>query len=113
MENYWKYIESLADGIMSEREYWHEDCLQDIIHEHCDGSQLVIYHSQAHAFIKWLPVDVQGHAEDMVADCYGGEYLDYDRQASLIAYFALEQMLTEELQERLELENKLLEELLK
>ena len=101
MENYFKYIESLADDIMNEREHWDEDCLQDIICEHCDSSQLVIYYSQAHDFIKWLPSDVQGHAEDMVADCYSGEYLDYNKQASLIAYFALEQMLSEELQERL------------
>jgi len=106
MENYWKYIEGLADDILAEREHWNEDCLQDVISEHCDGSQLVIYHSQAHDFIKWLSYDVQGHAEDMVADCYGGEYLDYDRQASLIAYFALEQMLSEELQERLQKEGE-------
>ena len=106
MGNYWKYIESLADDIMNEREHWEEDCLQDIIQEHCDSSQLVIYYSQAHDFIKWLPSDVQVHAEDMVADCCGGEYLDYNKQASLIAYFALEQMLSEELQERLDKESE-------
>jgi len=106
MENYYKYIESIADDIMSNREHWDEDCLQDVISEHCDSSQLVIYYSQAHDFIKWLSYDVQGHAEDMVADCYGGEYLDYNKQASLIAYFALEQMLSEELQERLAKESE-------
>lgn len=106
MENYYKYIELLADDIMAEREYWDKVDLQDIISKHCDGSQLVIYYSQAHDFIKWLPSDVQGHAEDMVADCCGGEYLDYDKQASLIAYFALEQMITEELQERLSKEEE-------
>lgn len=104
MESYWKYIDELADDIMCEREYWNEDDLQDIISQHCDGSQLVIYYSQAHDFIAWLPSDVQGHAQDMVADCCAGEYLDYDKQASLIAYFALEQMLTEEMQKRLDKE---------
>ena len=106
MENYYKYIESLADDIMSNREYWDEDCLQDVIHEHCDSSQLVIYYSQAHDFIKWLPNYVECHSEDMVADCSCGEYMDYDKQASLIAYFALEQMLSEELQERLSKEEE-------
>ena len=106
MENYYKYIESIVDDIMSNREHWDDDCLQDVISEHCDSSQLVIYYSQAHDFIKWLPSDVQGHAEDMVADCYGGEYLDYDKQASLIAYFALDQMLSEELRDRLEKESE-------
>jgi len=106
MENYWKYIESLADDIMNEREHWDEDCLQDVIHEHCDSSQLVIYYSQAHDFIKWLGYGMQSYAEDMVADCCSGEYMDYDKQASLIAYFALEQMLSEELQERLAKESE-------
>tara|TARA_R100000353_G_scaffold175194_1_gene144876 strand:- start:1551 stop:1931 length:381 start_codon:yes stop_codon:yes gene_type:complete len=104
-ENYWKYIEGIADDIMAGRDHWSEDDLHDIAHQHADGSQLVIYYSQAHDFVRWLPSDVRNQAEDSVSDCFP-EQGTYDETASRIAYFALEQMIMEEVTERLEKESK-------
>ena len=95
---------SYAEDIMAEREYWSEDDLFDIACQHADGSQYVIYHYMAHQFVAALSGAEQSEAEDQVADCYGGEYLDYDRQASLIAYFALQSLILEHVQEMLEAE---------
>jgi hypothetical protein len=105
-ENYYDYIKAIADDIMAEREHWSEDDLCDIASQHADSSQLVIYYSQAHDFLRWLPSDVRNQAEDSVADCWGGEYIDYNQLASRIAYFALEQMIIEEVTERLEAESE-------
>ena len=103
--NYYEYIKTIADDIMNEREYWSEDDLQDIASQHADGSQLVIYHSQAHDFVRWLPSDVRNQAEDSVADCFP-EFGSYDETASRIAYFALERMIMDEVTERLEKESE-------
>ena len=94
-ENYYEYIEAIADDIMAEIEHWDDDDLSDIISQHADGSQLVIYHSQAHDFVRWLPSDVRNQAEDSVADCFP-EFGSYDETASRIAYFALERMILDE-----------------
>lgn len=102
MQNYYEYISMICDDIMREREQWEEDDIVDIASAHADGSQLVIYYSQAHDFVKWLPNDIRSCAEDLVADCFGGQYIDYNDHASKIAYFALEQMIIEEVTERLE-----------
>lgn len=110
-ENYYEYIEAIADDIMAEREHWSDrrhcsdDGLCDIASQHADSSQLVIYYSQAHDFVRWLPSDVRNHAEDSVADCFP-EHGSYDETASRIAYFALEQMIIEEVTERLEKEKE-------
>jgi len=105
-ENYWKYIEGIADDIMAEREHWSEDDLVDIVSQHADGSQLVIYYSQAHDFVRWLPGDVRYEAEDRASDCYSDGYPSYDEAATRIAYFALDYMIMEEVTERLEKESK-------
>ena len=104
-ENYCKYIEGIADDIMAERDHWSEDDLVDIVSQHADGSQLVIYFGQAHEFVRWLPGDVRNQAEDSVSDCFP-EQGTYDETASRIAYFALEQMIMKEVTERLEKESK-------
>lgn len=104
-ENYYEYVESIADDIMAERDHWSEDDLHDIAHQHADGSQLVIYYSQAHDFVRWLPSDVRNQAEESVSDCFP-EQGTYDETASRIAYFALEQMIIEEVTERLEKESE-------
>jgi hypothetical protein len=104
-ENYYEYIESIADDIMAEREHWSEDDICDIASQHADSSQLVIYYGQAHDFVRWLPSDVRNQAEDSVADCFP-EFGSYDETASRIAYFALEQMIIEEVTERLEKESE-------
>ena len=103
--NYYEHIKTIADDIMNEREHWSEDDLQDIASQHADCSQLVIYYSQAHDFVRWLPSDVRNHAEDSVADCFP-EFGSYDETASRIAYFALEQMISDEVTERLEKETE-------
>ena len=104
-ENYYEYVEAIADDIMAEREHWSEDDLCDIASQHADSSQLVIYYSQAHEFVRWLPSDVRNQAEDSVADCFP-EHGSYDETASRIAYFALEQMIIEEVTRRLEKESE-------
>ena len=72
---------------------------QDIICEHCDMQPVGHLLSRIHV-IKWLPsVLFMDNGEDMVADCYSGKYRGNNKQASLIAYFALEQMLLQELTE--------------
>ena len=103
--NYYEHIEAIADEIMAEGEHWDNDDLSDIINQHADGSQLVIYYGQAHDFVRWLPSDVRNQAEDSVADCFP-EFGSYDETASRIAYFALEQMILEEVTERLEKETE-------
>lgn len=105
MTNYYEYIEAIADDIMAAREHWSEDDICDIANQHADSSQLVIYYGQAHDFVRWLPRDVRNQAEDSVADCFS-EFGSYDETASRIAYFALEQMIIEEVTERLEKESE-------
>lgn len=102
MENYYEYISMICDDIIREREHWGDDDIIDLASAHADGSQLVIYYSQAHDFVQWLPSDIRSSAEDAVADCFGGQYIDYNDHASKIAYFALEQMILQELTERLD-----------
>ncbi len=97
-----KIAESYAEDIMAEREYWSEDDLYDIASEHADGSEWVIYYSKAHDFVRSLPSDVQGEAEDQVADCGGAE--SYNDYAVKIAYFALQSLILEAVQEMLDSE---------
>lgn len=104
-ENYYEYIEAIADDIMAERENWSEDDLCDIASQHADSSQLVIYYSQAHEFVRWLPSLIRYQAEYSVEDCFP-EHGSYDETASRIAYFALEQMIIEEVTRRLEKESE-------
>jgi hypothetical protein len=103
--NYYEHIKTIADDIMNEREHWSEDDLQDIASQHADCSQLVIYYSQAHDFVRWLPSLIRYQAEYSVSDCFP-EHGSYDETASRIAYFALEQMITEEVTRRLEKETE-------
>ena len=103
--NYYEHIKTIADEIMNERKYWAEDDLQDIASQHAGGSQLVIYYSQAHDFVRWLPTLILHEAQYRVSDCFP-EYGSYDDTASRIAHFALEQMIFEEVTERLEKETE-------
>lgn len=104
-ENYYEYIEAIADEIMAEREHWSEDEMRDSASGYADRSQLVIYYGQAHEFVRWLPSDVRNQAEDSVANCFP-KFGSYDETASRIAYFALEQMIIEEVTRRLEKESE-------
>ena len=102
MTNYYEHINSICDEIMQNAEHWAEDDLLDIAISYANDSQLVIYYSQAHDFVRWLPSDIRYHAEDQVADCSCGEYTDYNTLASHIACVALENMFIEEMTNRLE-----------
>lgn len=55
----------------------------DWAHESADGSEHVIYTHKAHAICQNCNVD-QGR--DFVRACYPDAWLDYDQQASAIAY---------------------------
>lgn len=102
--NVYEIAKSYAEDIMAEREYWSPDDLYDIASEHADGSQYVIYYYHAHEFVRALPSDVQAAAESTVADCGGGT--SYDDYAVKIAFFALQQLILEALQELLDSEEE-------
>lgn len=55
----------------------------DWAHESADGSEYVIYTAKAHAICQQCNTD-NGH--EFVRDCYPDAWLDYDQQASAIAY---------------------------
>ena len=58
----------------------------DWAHEAADGCEYVIYTYKAHAVCQQCNTDT-GH--EQVRDCYGDTFLDYDQQASVIAYFEI------------------------
>ena len=101
-ENYNEYINSICDDILAERLHWDEDQLPDIISEHADNSQIVIYYSQAHDFLRSLSSEDLSLAEDEYSSCWGGEFTSYGDTASKIAYFALCAKINEEINNRLE-----------
>ena len=98
------YVSGIADDIMSNREHWSEDDLQDIISEHADSSQFVIYYSQAHEFLRALDYETRNDAEDRAQDYMCGTRKSYDEMASIIAYCALESLMSDELTARLDQE---------
>lgn len=102
MTNYYEYINSICDEIMQNAEHWDEHDLLEIAISYANDSQFVLYYSQAHDFVQWLPTDIRYQAEDEVADCSSGEYTDYNTLASRIACFALESMIFQEITNRLE-----------
>ena len=99
-----KYVRAIADDIMNNREHWSEDDLQDMISEHADGSQFVIYFSQAHEFVHALDYETRNDAEDRAQDYMCGTRKSYDEMASIIAYCALELLISDELTARLDQE---------
>lgn len=105
-ENYDEYINSICDDIMAERLHWDEDQLPEIISEHADSSQLVIYYSQAHDFVRSLSHEDLCLAEDEYRNCWGGEFISYGDAATKIAYFALYAKISEEMHNRLEKEKQ-------
>ena len=96
---------SYAQDIMAEREYWSEDDLYDICHEHADGSQYVIYYSNAHDFVRSLSGSEESEAIDWLEDI-GCRPDSYDDWAVKIAYAALHQMIYAEVLEMLENEEE-------
>ena len=103
MLNVYKIAEAYASDIMEEQEHWSEDDLYDITHEHADGSEHVIYYQAAHEFVQALPFDVKNDAEQNVADCgLINEEITYNQFATLIAYFALQQLILDAVQVKLE-----------
>jgi len=98
------YVSAIADDIMKEREHWGEDDLQDIISEHADSSQFVIYFSQAHEFVHALDYETRNDAEERAEDYMCGTRKSYDEMASIIAYCALELLISDELTARLDQE---------
>jgi hypothetical protein len=97
-----EYVSTIADDIMNEREHWSEDDLQDIISEHADGSQFVIYYSQAHDFVHALDYETRNDAEERAEDYMFGTRKTYDEMASILAYCALELLISDELSARLD-----------
>ena len=55
----------------------------DWAHESADGSEHVVYTYKAHALCQACDV-TQGR--EFVSECYPDAFLDYDQQASVIAY---------------------------
>jgi len=103
MLNVYKIAEEYASDIMEEQEHWSEDDLYDITHEHADGSEHVIYYHAAHEFIQALPFNVMNDAEQEVADCgMINEETTYNQFATYIAYFALQQLIMDAVQTKLE-----------
>jgi len=103
MLNVYKIAEEYASDIMEEQEHWSEDDLYDITHEHADGSEHVIYYQAAHEFVQALPFDVKNDAEQNVADCgLINEETTYNQLATQIAYFALQQLILDAVQVKLE-----------
>ena len=103
MLNVYKIAEGYASDIMEEREHWSEDDLYDIAHEYADDSAHVIYYQAAHEFVQALPFDVKNDAEQNVADCgLINEEITYNQFATLIAYFALQQLILDAVQVKLE-----------
>ena len=103
MINVYKIAQDYADEIMENHDYWDEDDLYDIVHEYADGSQHVIYYAHAHDFVQALPFDRMNDAEQQVADCGGiNEDTTYNTLATQISYFALQQLIMEAVQKKLE-----------
>ena len=103
MLNVYKIAEEYASDIMEEQEHWSEEDLYDITHEHADGSEHVIYYHAAHEFVQALPFDVKNDAEQNVADCgLINEETTYNQLATQIAYFALQQLILDAVQVKLE-----------
>ena len=102
---FYDYIDSMADDIMDNREYWDEDTLGDVIHEHCDDSQYVIYNGMAWDLVSYFRMnhwDTYSIAEDEVSSMgfeWDGET---DRLMCWLSYQLISNALNEELQERLE-----------
>jgi len=103
---FYEYINSICDDILAERLHWDEDQLTDIISEHADGSQIVIYYSKAHDFLRSLSHEDLSLAEDEYSLCWGGEFTSYGDVASKIAYFALCAKISEEINNRLKKEKQ-------
>ena len=99
-----EYVKTIVDDIMNEREHWSEDDLQDIISEHADGSQFVIYYSQSHDFVHALDDETRNDAEERAEDYMCGTRKTYDEMASIITYCALELLISDELTARLDRE---------
>ena len=103
MLNVYKIAEEYASDIMEAQEHWSEDDLYDITHEHADGSEHVIYYQAAHEFVQALPFDVKNDAEQNVAACgMINEETTYNQLATQIAYFALQQLILDAVQVKLE-----------
>ena len=103
MLNVYKIAEGYASDIMEEREHWSEDDLYDITHEHADSSAYVIYYADAHEFVQALPFSIRNDAEQNVADCgMINEETTYNQLATQIAYFALQQLILDAVQVKLE-----------
>ena len=103
MLNVYKIAEEYASGIMEEQEHWSEDDLYDIAHEWADSSQHVIYYSHAQDFVQALPFDVKKDAAQSVADCgIINDETTYDQMATQIAYFALQRLIMDAVQTKLE-----------
>ena len=96
-----EYVKTIVDDIMNEREHWSEDDLQDIISEHADGSQFVMYY---HDFLHALDRETRNDAEERAEDYMCGTRKTYDEMASIITYCALELLISDELTARLDRE---------
>ena len=96
-----QYVDSIAQDIMAEREYWEADELHDVAHEHADSSQYVIYYAQAHEFVQALDGAERNEAERHIA-VYEMHPESYDDFAVKIAYWALYELIMEAVTEKLE-----------
>ena len=109
MLNVYKIADDYAESIMEEmeeedltnRETYHTPL--ELAEQYADGSEHVIYYHAAHEFVQALPFDVKNDAEQNVADCgLINEETTYNQLATQIAYFALQQLILDAVQVKLE-----------
>ena len=104
MLNVYKIADDYADYILDEMEDSRdEDRLLQLAEQYADDSAHVIYYGKAHEFVQALPFDVKNDAEQNVADCgLINEETTYNQLATQIAYFALQQLILDAVQVKLE-----------
>ena len=85
-----KYARSCAEDILHEVDLYQGEEISDLVHQHADGSEYVIYPYRAHQLCLHCNTD---NGEDFLNDCYGSDYnwaknggSVYDNVATAIAY---------------------------
>jgi len=88
-----QYARSCAEEIMSEARTYPDSEIADMVHQHADGSEYVIYPYRAHQLCLYCNTD---NGEVFVEDCYSGHdwsengFSVYDNVACAIAYGELQ-----------------------
>ena len=84
-----KYARSCAEDILREVDLYQDEEISDLVHQHADGSEFVIYPYRAHQLCLHCNTD---NGEEFVDSCYSGHDWSknggsvYDNVATAIAY---------------------------